>query len=126
MTDVGAAEPSGEGLGEKARPFVVGRLRFPAAARWAWQVFKVTIFLKGAFVGSSEVPCWGRLSFPPQGKSSPLSACECFLRQPWLSGDHQSFGILDRTYKWLLASSLLLGPHLVQDKLVPVHVPVLM
>ena len=63
-------------------------LRFASVTSWAWQMFKVTSFLKRAFVGSSEAPFWCQLSFPPQGKSSPPSGCQCFPWQPWLSGDH--------------------------------------
>ena len=88
IPDLPAAEASGEGLGKEVWPFVIGPLRFASVTSWAWQMFKVTIFLKGALVGSSEAPFWGQLSFPPQGKSSPPSGCQCFPWQPWLSGDH--------------------------------------
>ena len=35
---------------------LVGPLRFAAITHWAWQMFKVTIFLKRAFMHSSEAP----------------------------------------------------------------------
>ena len=89
IPDLLAAEASGEeGLGKEVQPFLVGPLGFASVTRWAWQIFKVTSFLKGALVGSLEAPCWGQLSFPPQGKSSPPSGCQCFPGQPWLSRDH--------------------------------------
>lgn len=56
IADLPAAEASGEGLGKEVRPFLVGPLRFAAITHWAWQMFKVTIFLKKAFVHSSEAP----------------------------------------------------------------------
>lgn len=66
IPDLPAAEASGEGLGKELRPFVIGHLGSASVTRWAWKMFKVTSFLKGAFVGSSEVPCWGQLSFLPR------------------------------------------------------------
>ena len=56
IPDLRAAEASGEGLGKEVPPFLVGPLRFAAITHWAWQMFQVTIFLKRAFVGSSEAP----------------------------------------------------------------------
>lgn len=90
IPDLRAAEAPGEGLGKEVRPFVIGPLGSASVTHWAWQIFKVTSFLKGAFVGSLEAPCWGQLSFPPQGKSSPPSGCQYFPWQPWLSRDHLS------------------------------------
>lgn len=56
IPDLPAAEASGEGLVKEVRPFLVGPLRFAAITHWAWQMLKVTIFLKRAFMRSSEAP----------------------------------------------------------------------
>ena len=56
IPDLPAAEASGEGLGKEVWPFVIGPLRFGSVTSWAWQMFKVTRFLQGAFVGSRKHP----------------------------------------------------------------------
>ena len=61
------AEASGEGLGQELWPFPVGPLRF-AITHWAWQMFKVTIFLKRAFMCSSKAPWWDQFVLQSTGQ----------------------------------------------------------
>lgn len=85
---------------------MAGHLSTVATACWTWQMFKVAISLKEAFMASSEIFSWDKLAFHPQGKASHLVAKVSFVDLGCLETGWEPA----QDSQWLHASCLLLDP----------------
>lgn len=87
---------------------MAGHLSTAATARWTWQMFKVAISLKEAFMASSEIFCWDKLAFHPQGKACHLVAKVSFVDLGCLETGWEP----RQDSQWLHLSTLVQSKHM--------------